>query len=116
MAARELGRSESARLSRDEENDPTQALQTARDYQPDVVILDFLMPRLHGAEIAWKIAGDGQLRKTPRVILCSGVPTDQFEFKLPPIRIEILEKPVTADALIELLHCPPVDGPAHMER
>jgi CheY-like chemotaxis protein len=93
-----------------EENDSTQALQTARDFQPDVVILDFLMPRTHGAEIAWKLASDVRLRETPRVILCSGVPIADFELKLPPIRIEIVEKPVNAGELIDLLHHHPVAG------
>lgn len=87
-----------------EENDSRNVLRTAREFQPDVVILDFLMPPPHGAELAWKLAGDVRLRETPRVILCSGVPTGEFELKLPPIKIEIVEKPVDGDMLLQLLH------------
>jgi len=85
------------------ENDSMQALDTARRFQPDVVILDFLMPRAHGGDVAWQLASSADLRQTPRIILCSGVPTAEFALKLPPIKIEVVEKPVNLDTLLGLL-------------
>jgi len=85
------------------ENDSMHALDVARRFQPDVVILDFLMPRAHGGDVAWQLASAADLRQTPRIILCSGVPTAEFALKLPPIKIEIVEKPVNSDALLALL-------------
>lgn len=85
------------------ENDSMRALDTARSFQPEVVILDFLMPRAHGGDVAWQLASAADLRQTPKIILCSGVPTAEFALKLPPIKIEIVEKPVNLDALLGLL-------------
>ncbi len=86
-----------------EENDSMRALDAARQFQPDYVILDFLMPRAHGGDVAWQLASTTDLRRTPRIILCSGVPTSEFALKLPPIKIDILEKPVDLDTLLRLL-------------
>src|SRR3954466_16357354 len=72
-----------------EENDSTRALATARAYQPHVVILDYLMPRVHGGDVAWQIASDATLREV-RVIICSGVANWDLSKKLPPARIPIL--------------------------
>jgi CheY-like chemotaxis protein len=90
-----------------EENDSMEALQTARDFQPDVVILDYLMPRAHGGDVAWQLVSDSMLKSIPRVILCSGVPTSEYRLKLPPVKIWIMEKPVDSEALLELLHTTP---------
>ena len=90
------------------ENDSMRALETAIRFQPDFVILDFLMPRAHGGDVAWQLASTAALRKTPRIILCSGVPTAEFALKLPPIKIEILEKPVDFATLVKLLRVPDV--------
>lgn len=85
------------------QNDSMRALDTARRFQPDVVILDFLMPRAHGGDVAWQLASAADLRQTPRIILCSGVPTAEFALKLPPIKVEILEKPVNPETLLGLI-------------
>jgi CheY-like chemotaxis protein len=85
-----------------EENNPTQALSTAKIFQPHVVILDYLMPRAHGGDVAWQLASDPELRNA-RLVICSGVDPSEFKRRLPPKRIPILEKPVDADALLALL-------------
>jgi CheY-like chemotaxis protein len=82
------------------ENDPTRALSSARCFRPDVVILDYLMPKAHGGDVAWQLASDPLLRET-RMIMCSGVPVQEFSKKLPPIAI--MEKPVDTEALMELI-------------
>jgi len=35
-----------------EENDPTKADQTAHDFKPDVILLDIVMPKIDGGELA----------------------------------------------------------------
>lgn len=85
-----------------EENDATQALAVAKSFQPHVVILDYLMPRAHGGDVAWQLASDSEL-KNARLVICSGVDPSEFKWRLPPKRIPILEKPVDADALLSLL-------------
>lgn len=85
-----------------EENNAVQALSTAKSFQPHVVILDYLMPRAHGGDVAWQIASDPEL-KNAMLVICSGVDHSEFKWRLPPKRIPILEKPVDADALLQLL-------------
>jgi CheY-like chemotaxis protein len=85
-----------------EENDSTQALTRAREFQPDFVVLDYLMPRVHGGDVAWQLASDAKLRNV-RIIVCSGVSAEEVATKLPPARIPILEKPVDTNALLQLL-------------
>jgi CheY-like chemotaxis protein len=85
-----------------EENDAAQALAKAREFQPHVVILDFYMPRVHGGDVAWQLSSDPKLRQT-KLIMCSGHTPAAFAHKLPPAKIEIVEKPVDADKLLALL-------------
>lgn len=85
-----------------EENDAMKALATARKFQPHAVILDYLMPRAHGGDVAWQLMSDSLL-KNSQLIVCSGLDPVEFKWRLPPGQIQILEKPVNSDALLELL-------------
>jgi CheY-like chemotaxis protein len=85
-----------------EVNDATKALKAARAFQPHVVILDYLMPRAHGGDVAWQLASDKAL-KDVKLIVCSGVDPHEFKSKLPPVEIPILDKPVDSNALLDLL-------------
>jgi len=89
-----------------EENDSTRALETARAYQPQVVIIDFLMPHVHGGDVAWQLASDPKLRGV-EMIICTGVSAEEITSKLPPVRIPILSKPVDTAALIALIEKAP---------
>src|SRR4051812_7510638 len=70
-------------------NDPTRALETAREFQPEVVLLDYLMPKVHGGDVAWQIASDPLLARV-RVIVCSARHREEIMHRLPPLRIPIL--------------------------
>lgn len=85
-----------------EENDARRALRTAKDFRPDIVILDYLMPELHGGDVAWQLMSDPFLHRT-RVIICTALSAEEVAAKLPPARIPIVEKPVDPDALLTLL-------------
>lgn len=54
-----------------EENRSGYALQAAREFQPDKIILDVDMPGLDGGEIAVALQNDPQLRRIPRLFLTS---------------------------------------------
>ncbi len=86
----------------EEENDSTRALETAKAFHPDVVIVDFAMPKTDGGDVAWQLASDPLLKRT-QVIMCSGLDAKEFKRKLPPTHIPILQKPLDALALLELL-------------
>ena len=51
------------------ENDATKAVQTARDFKPDLVLLDVMMPELEGGEVAAQMREDDALKDTPIVFL-----------------------------------------------
>jgi two-component system OmpR family response regulator len=85
-----------------EENDPRKALETAREFLPDFVILDYSMPDYHGGDVAWQLAGDSVLGAV-KVIFCSGLAEAEVRSKLPPAPIPILTKPIDPKELMQLL-------------
>ena len=54
-----------------EENDSRRALHVARHFQPDLILLDVLMPELDGGDVAHQIHTDPALRDVPIVFLTS---------------------------------------------
>ena len=52
-----------------EENDPTKADQTAHNFRPDVILLDIIMPKMDGGELATQIEADRELHDTPIIFL-----------------------------------------------
>jgi CheY-like chemotaxis protein len=82
--------------------DPTAALDEAVEFQPHVVILDYLMPRMHGGDVAWQLASNPLLRDV-RVIVSSAYSAEEIRRNLPPTKIPILPKPIDFDALLQLI-------------
>ncbi len=52
-------------------NDPTQVLDTAREFKPDLILLDVCMPGREGCEVAFQIRADAEFQSTPIVFLTS---------------------------------------------
>lgn len=44
-------------------NDATNALQVAREFKPDLILLDIVMPKIDGGDIAARINEDIDLKK-----------------------------------------------------
>jgi len=84
-------------------NDSRTVLQTSRDFQPHLVLLDYDMPHLHGGDVAWQLWSNAKLRET-KLIICSAFPLEEFRTQLPPRRIPFLSKPVDAADLLRLIH------------
>lgn len=51
------------------ENKSTRALDVAREFQPDVVLLDIVMPDMDGGDVAAQFQNDPVLRKVPIIML-----------------------------------------------
>ena len=52
-----------------EENDAAKAHESARDFRPDLILLDMMMPQTDGRDIAAQIDADPELQRTPIIFL-----------------------------------------------
>jgi CheY-like chemotaxis protein len=57
-----------------EENHGRKAIEVAREYKPDLIILDVVMPDMDGGEIAAKMRNDPVLGSIPVIFLTAIVP------------------------------------------
>jgi CheY-like chemotaxis protein len=55
------------------------ALPTAQEFRPDVVLLDIIMPRLPGGNVAAQFEADPELKNTPIVFLTAAVRRSRVE-------------------------------------
>ncbi|HLX61770.1 MAG TPA: response regulator [Planctomycetota bacterium] len=60
-----------------EENKPMRALTSAWDYQPDLIILDVIMPGMNGDEVAKLLKADRRAKNVPIVFLTATVTRDE---------------------------------------
>ena len=88
-----------------EENDSTRAHQTARNFRPDLIFLDVVMPDQDGGEIAAQFRADPELQYTPIIFLTAlvtraeantGLHIDEHPFLAKPIDIQELIKAIEA--------------------
>src|SRR5260370_11838990 len=56
-----------------EENDASKAHQTAQGLQPDLILLDIVMPETDGGEVAARIQSDPALHRIPSFFLTARV-------------------------------------------
>ena len=52
-----------------EENKASHALVAAREFKPDLILLDIVMPDMDGGDVAARIQSDPELKKVPVVFL-----------------------------------------------
>ena len=62
-----------------EENIGTRALETARNFKPDLVFLDFMMPDIDGNEVAAQFEEDDELKSVKIVFLTAIVTKKEIE-------------------------------------
>src|SRR5438128_7500998 len=55
------------------ENRAEDAFTTAREFRPDLVLLDIMMPRMFGGDIAARLRADANLKTTPIVFFTAAV-------------------------------------------
>src|SRR5256885_16108032 len=61
-----------------EENFGAQAYDAAREFRPDLVLLDVMMPDMEGSDVAASLKEDPSLRKTPVVFLTAAVKKEEL--------------------------------------
>jgi len=88
-----------------EENRSSQAVATARAFQPNAILLDIDMPGKDGGQVAQELSADPTLAKTPVMFLTSlisGLEAGQYEIERGGKRY--LAKPVNPSVLIRAVH------------
>lgn len=88
-----------------EENKATYAIPAAREFKPDLILLDVIMPTMDGGDVAAHIKNDRQLRDIPVVFLTATV--SQREAGADGLNSGgelFLAKPVSVETLIKCIN------------
>ncbi|NQU11847.1 response regulator [bacterium] len=84
-----------------EQHSAERVLSCARQFKPDLILLDIVMPDLDGGDVAGLIRKDPQLRGTPILFLTSLVSEDEVaNTPLYTAGCRVLAKPIATRALI----------------
>ena len=86
-----------------EENDATKAHYNARNFRPDLILLDVVMPETDGGEVAAQIEADPELHDTPIVFLTALVTRAEARSGLNIQGHPFLAKPVSIPELINAI-------------
>jgi two-component system, OmpR family, response regulator len=83
-----------------------EAVRMAQEEQPDVIMLDVVMPEVSGWEVLSRLRGDPRFLGTP-VIVCTAYVEEALgrlaELKGPDQHLGLLPKPFDIDELIEVV-------------
>ena len=92
------------------ENYARSALQTAREFRPDLILLDVMMPEMDGGAVAAQLQGDPLLKDTPIVFLTALVSNEETKRREAHIGgMNYLAKPVDLAELTRAIE-------AHLKR
>ena len=84
-----------------EENNSARALETARTFRSDLILLDVVMPDFDGGDIAAQIHADPLLKRVPIVFVTAIVTEKETEKRQLFGGYPFISKPVTPEKLIE---------------
>jgi len=89
-----------------EENRATGAVNTARDFKPDLILLDVIMPTMDGGDVAAQIQNDRHLKGTPIIFLTATVSQREAgpSGMLNSGGCIFLAKPVSLEALVKVIN------------
>jgi two-component system OmpR family response regulator len=93
----------SARYVVQEENDPLRVLKTARGFQPDLILLDMMMPELDGATLATELQADWMLRRVPIVFLTALITPEEAKEGRRIDGHRVIAKPVNSFELVRII-------------
>ena len=83
--------------------DPRRALEAARSFKPDLVLVDLIMPQEDGPEVAAQLQADWALHGVPIVFLTSLITAEEAKDGRRVYGHRILPKPASSSALFELV-------------
>jgi CheY-like chemotaxis protein len=84
------------------ENGGERALKAAREFRPDLILLDVVMPGMFGPEVLHRLRADAEVRATPVIFLSAAIAqkggeTDQRWVHCHPF----IAKPASLNAIVE---------------
>ncbi len=84
-------------------NDARDALAVAREFRPDLIVSDIVMPNKDGAELVRELKNDAELRSIPVIVMSALLNQSAIAYKeIGELDVaEILEKPIRLDQLRE---------------
>ena len=86
------------------ENRSVKARQSARQFKPDIILLDVIMPEKDGGMVAAELEADSELRKVPIIFLTSIVDREEAARKGGRLgNAPLLAKPFTMNELLPLI-------------
>jgi len=87
------------------ENKATYAVAAAREFHPDLILLDVIMPNMDGGDVSNQIKRDRHLRNTPIIFLTATVSKHEAgDGGLNSGGELFLAKPVSVEALIQCIN------------
>ncbi len=82
-------------------NNPTQAVSTARQFRPDLLLLDVEMPEMDGGDVARRMRATKELQTLPIVFMTSLVTEEEAATRIFSNGSRVLAKPVTMAKLMQ---------------
>ena len=81
-------------------NDPRRALETARSFKPDLVLVDLIMPQADGSEVAAQLEADWALHSVPIVFVTTLITPEEARDGRRIDGHRIVAKPVRSSDLL----------------
>jgi len=78
-------------------NEGARALASAREFKPDLILLDLVFPDMDGQEVASLIESDDEMKKIP-IIFLTGFPMSKSEVRRP-----FLCKPLSVQEILDFI-------------
>lgn len=84
-------------------NDSTQALEMARAFMPDIILLDIMMPGLNGSDLAEQLKQNPSTRDIPVIFLTALVTRKELDDREQIGGQQFLTKPVSMEQLMQAI-------------
>jgi CheY-like chemotaxis protein len=79
-----------------------EALQQAREQRPDLIVLDIMMPKLDGYQVAETLRADAELGRIPIIMLSAKAQEEDIERGVAAGVDRYVTKPFSPEQLVEL--------------
>ena len=84
-------------------NDPRRALEAARNFKPDLVVVDLIMPQADGLEVALQLEADWALHEVPIVFVTTLITREEARDGRRISGHRVVPKPASGFDLLRLI-------------